>query len=126
MPGRWTVPLNHGWVASADVNFMFAYGPLSQTYRVVALDHRGHGRGIRTNAPFTLEDCADWGAALLSVCLGTGPAIVVGYSMGGPISLLLARQHPDLVAGLVEEATAEQFGAGWTGRNPLQGCWRSW
>jgi pimeloyl-ACP methyl ester carboxylesterase len=38
--------------------------------------------------------------------LGIGPVIVVGYSMGGPISMLLARRHPDLVAGLVVQATA--------------------
>lgn len=114
-PGCWTVLLNHGWVASADLNFLFAYGPLSQSYRVVALDHRGHGRGIRSDAPFTLEDCADDAAALLSV-LGAGPAVVVGYSMGGPVSLLMAARHPDLVAGLVLEATAAQFGVGRTGR----------
>ena len=31
--------------------------------------------------------------------LHDGPAIVVGYSMGGPIAQLLTRRHPELVAG---------------------------
>nr|MBA2625744.1 alpha/beta hydrolase [Acidimicrobiia bacterium] len=43
--------------------------------------------------------------------LGTGPAIVCGYSMGGPISLLLWQRHPHLVKGLVLEATALEWRA---------------
>ena len=72
---------------------------------MIALDLRGHGRGMRSAEPFTLEDCADDAAALLGQ-LGTGPVIVVGYSMGGPVGLLLARRHPGTVAALVMQATA--------------------
>jgi pimeloyl-ACP methyl ester carboxylesterase len=35
--------------------------------------------------------------------------LAVGYSMGGPIAALLAREHPDLVAGLVLCATAPDW-----------------
>ena len=35
-----------------------------------------------------------------------GPVVTVGYSMGGPVSMLLARRHPDLVTGIVVQATA--------------------
>ena len=49
----------------------------------MALDHRGHGRGIRSRRPFRLEDCADDAAALIDE-LGLGPVTAVGYSMGGP------------------------------------------
>ena len=38
-----------------------------------------------------------------------GRAIVVGYSMGGPVGLLLARRHPDRVAALVVQATALEW-----------------
>ena len=51
-------------------------------YRVLAIDHRGHGRGLRPLAPFRLADCAADAAAVLRE-LGVAPAIVVGYSMGG-------------------------------------------
>ena len=62
---------------------------------------------MRSAEPFTLEDAADDAAALLGQ-LGTGPVIVVGYSMGGPVGLLLARRHPGTVAALVMQATALQ------------------
>ncbi len=37
------------------------------------------------------------------------PAIVVGYSMGGAIGQLVARDHPDVVAGLVLSGTAQHW-----------------
>ena len=109
-PDAIPVLLLHGWTASADLNWVLAYDVLGQRYRVVAPDHRGHGRGIRAEKPFTLEDCADDAAGLLRT-LGIRRAIVVGYSMGGPISLLLSLRHPDLVAGLVCQASALEWRA---------------
>lgn len=119
------VLLLHGWTASADVNFFPVYGALSDTYRVLALDHRGHGRGLRSSKPFSLEDCADDAAALLEQ-LGIPRAVAVGYSMGGPISLLFARRHADRCAGLVLEATSLEFQDGlreralWSSLNLLE------
>jgi 3-oxoadipate enol-lactonase len=109
-PDAPTVLLLHGWTASADLNFFPLYGPLAERYRVVAVDHRGHGRGMRTIETFRLEDCADDAAGVLRE-LGIDRAIVLGYSMGGPISLLLAQRHPELVAGLVPQATALEWRA---------------
>jgi 3-oxoadipate enol-lactonase len=105
------VLLLHGWGVTADINFFQVYPALSDAYRVVALDHRGHGRGLRTVTPFSLEDCADDAAALLGA-IGIARAVVVGYSMGGPIALLLAHRHPEACAGLVLEATSLEFQEG--------------
>jgi len=105
MPADPAVLLLHGWTVSADLNFFPAYASLAESYRVIALDLRGHGRGMRSAEPFTLEDCADDAAALLGQ-LRAGRVIVVGYSMGGPVGLLLARRHPGQVAALVMQATA--------------------
>ena len=77
---------------------------------MLALDHRGHGRGIRALENFDLEDCADDAAGVLRE-LGIGPAVVAGYSMGGPISLLTARRHPDVVRALVLCATSSHWSA---------------
>jgi 3-oxoadipate enol-lactonase len=107
-PDAPTVLLLHGWTASADLNFYPVYGPLAERYRVVGVDHRGHGRGLRSVERFTLEDCADDAAAVLRE-LGIDRAIVLGYSMGGPIALLLAQRHPDLAAALVSQATALEW-----------------
>jgi pimeloyl-ACP methyl ester carboxylesterase len=102
------VLLLHGWTASADVNFFAVFPELAGRHRAVALDHRGHGRGLRPRTPFSLEDCADDAAALLAE-LGLDRVIVVGYSMGGPIAMLLHHRHPRLVGGLVFCCTALEW-----------------
>src|SRR3982074_1718687 len=80
------VMLLHGWMASADLNWAGAYGDLAAAgFRVLAVDHRGHGRGLRQLAPFRLADCAADAAGALRE-LGAAPALVVGYSMGGAIA----------------------------------------
>jgi 3-oxoadipate enol-lactonase len=106
--GAPTALLLHGWTATADLNWGACYAGLSEHVNIVALDQRGHGRGIRGS--FSLEACADDAAALIGV-LGTGPVIAVGYSMGGPVATLLWRRHPELVAGMVLCATAPHFAA---------------
>jgi 3-oxoadipate enol-lactonase len=100
--------LLHGWTASADLNWYAQYGPLSARYRVIAVDHRGHGRGMRALADFRLTDCADDAAGVLRA-LGIERALVAGYSMGGPIGLLLAHRHPEAVRGLVLCATSADW-----------------
>ena len=109
-PDAPVVLLLHGWTASIDLQFVTAYEALAARCTFVGIDHRGHGRGLRTPDAFTLEDAADDAAALVRQ-LGLGPVIAVGYSMGGPISMLLARRHPDLVRGLVVQATALAWNA---------------
>ena len=107
-PNAPTVLLLHGWTASADLNWFTCYRPLAQHYRVLALDHRGHGRGIRSKAAFRLEDCADDAIAVCDV-LGIDQVIPIGYSMGGPVAQLLWQRHPERVRGLVLCATASHF-----------------
>jgi len=100
------VLLLHGWMFASDMNWWPVYGALAEAgHRVLAMDHRGHGRGLRTSEPFSLRDCASDAAALLAH-LECGPVVAVGYSMGGPIAELMALDHPDAVAGLVLSATA--------------------
>ena len=114
------VLLLHGWMFSADLNWYRTYDPLAEAgYRVLAVDHRGHGRGIRSPKPFTLKDAADDAAALLAQ-LKIQPVMAVGYSMGGPIASLLARHHPQLVAGLILGATSLD----WSGPR-MKAFWRT-
>ncbi len=107
-PAAHTVVLLHGWTATGSTNWDATIAALAERHRVVALDHRGHGRGISGPDPFSLEHCADDVAALLGV-LGVRRAIFVGYSMGGPIAQLIWRRHPHLVHGLILCATAADF-----------------
>jgi pimeloyl-ACP methyl ester carboxylesterase len=96
--------LLHGWIASGGLNWFQAFEALRGRYRVIAPDLRGHGRGIRSWR-FRLRDCADDVAALLRK-RRIQNAILVGYSMGGPVAQLVWRRHPDLVSGLVLAATS--------------------
>lgn len=118
-PAAPTVLLLHGWTASSDLQFFTAYEELAKDFSVVGVDHRGHGRGLRPNRPFTLEDCADDAADVVRA-LGISSVTTVGYSMGGPISLLVWQRHPELVDAMVLQATALE----WNGTRGERARWR--
>jgi pimeloyl-ACP methyl ester carboxylesterase len=73
---------------------------LSEHFRVVAVEQRGHGRSERSPADVTPEafgaDVEMWIERL-----GLAPAVVVGQSFGGLVAFLLAGRRPELVRGLV-------------------------
>lgn len=103
-----TVALLHGWMFPGDLHFAQVAPALNDHARVIVPDHRGHGRGARPAAPFRLVDVADDVAELLRRT-DAGPAVLVGYSLGGPVALLTWQRHPDLVRGLVLCATSATF-----------------
>lgn len=110
--------LLHGWAVTADLNWFAAYPALVEQYRVITIDHRGHGRGIRPpGGRVRLSDCADDVAALLDV-LDIEQAVIVGYSMGGAIAQLVWRRHGERVSGLVLCSTARHFQGG-----PITDLW---
>ncbi|WP_296419017.1 alpha/beta fold hydrolase [Pseudooctadecabacter sp.] len=73
----------------------------------VRFDYSGHGS---SGGEFTDGAIGDWFEDACAV-LGRidGPVVLVGSSMGGWISLLIARDMPDRVAGLVGIAAAPDF-----------------
>jgi pimeloyl-ACP methyl ester carboxylesterase len=105
--GAPTLMLLHGLGATGPLNWFAAFPALAQRFRVIAVDHRGHGQGIPTRR-FRLRDCADDAVAVANA-LGVGKFIAVGYSMGGPIAKLCWSRHPARVRGLVLCATAKHF-----------------
>lgn len=110
-PGEPTVVLLHGWTLSADLNwFTGGYETARRHGRLMAPDLRGHGRGLRSDKPFTLDAAADDVAGLIDH-LDLGPVVLVGYSMGGSIALLTWRRHRHAVAGMVLVSTALQWRA---------------
>lgn len=70
---------------------------LAREFRVIAPDARGHGRSANASRPFRQAD----DLAELLHHLGTGPAVLVGISMGAMIAVGTALEHPDLVRALV-------------------------
>ncbi|QFT99352.1 Alpha/beta hydrolase family protein [Roseovarius sp. THAF8] len=71
-------------------------------------DYSGHGQ---SGEAFTDGCIGDWAADAQAAIeeLTDGPQILVGSSMGGWISLLMARAIPDRIAGLVTVAAAPDF-----------------
>jgi 3-oxoadipate enol-lactonase len=105
--GAPTLVLLHALGCTGHLGWYPVIADLAEHYRVVILDQRWHGRGIRSRR-FRLDDCADDVVALLDV-LGIEQAVPVGYSMGGLVAQLVWRRHPDRVAGLVLCSTARNF-----------------
>jgi pimeloyl-ACP methyl ester carboxylesterase len=102
-----TVVLLHALGCTAYLSWALALGELSQHYRVITLDQRWHGRGIRSRR-FRFVDCADDVAAVLDE-LGVERAVIAGYSMGGAVAQLMWHRHPERVAGLVLCSTARNY-----------------
>jgi pimeloyl-ACP methyl ester carboxylesterase len=107
-PGAPVLLLLHGWTATSDLTWFASYERLSHRFRVLSIDNRGHGRGIRGRERFRVTDCADDAAAVLEV-LGVEKVVACGYSLGGPMATSLWRRHPRHVEGLVLCATAARF-----------------
>lgn len=72
------------------------------------LDYSGHGA---SEGAFEAGTIGRWRDDALEVIAAAMPGahVLVGSSMGGWIALLLARDHPDRVAGLVTVAAAPDF-----------------
>ncbi|MEV5610693.1 alpha/beta hydrolase [Streptomyces sp. NPDC052225] len=105
--------LDHGmWDAQIPV--------LARHHRVIAPDARGHGGSANAAGPFRHTDDL---AALLRH-LETGPAVLVGLSMGGSMAVDTALEHPELVASavVVGAGTSEPyFNDPWT-----TATWGAW
>ena len=77
---------------------------LKSSYRVIAPDLRGLGENDAVKGTVTMTQFADDIHALLQQ-LKTGPAVLVGHSMGGYVALAFAKKYPDVMRGLVLVAT---------------------
>lgn len=71
-------------------------------------DYTGHGQ---SSGAFEDGSIGDWAADARAMieAVTDGPQVLVGSSMGGWVSLLLARALPERVAGLVTIAAAPDF-----------------
>jgi 3-oxoadipate enol-lactonase len=78
---------------------------LAWWYRAIALDNRGAGRSDKPLDPYSLEQMADDAVAVLDDA-GIETAHVVGASMGGGISQLIAVRHPERVRSLTLACTS--------------------
>lgn len=92
------IVLLHG-LASSSYIWNLVAPLLSDRFRVVALDQRGHGRSERPDDDFGFATYVDDLARALDR-LGFERAIVVGHSWGGNIAVQFAADRPERAAGL--------------------------
>ncbi len=104
------VILVHGFTASAMVQWQLPgiFSALSQNYRVIAIDNRGHGGSDKPHDP------AAYGAEMVEDVirlmdhLRIDKAHIVGYSMGGFMTGYMVSKYPDRIL------SATMGGAGWS------------
>ena len=78
---------------------------MATRFRIISFDNRGAGRSDKPTEPFTLEQMADDALAVLDAA-GIETAHVVGASMGGVISQIVAVKYPQRVRSLTLVCTA--------------------
>lgn len=97
------VILVHGYGVNADLNWRYpgVVRALRSEYRVITLDVRGHGRSDKPHTPekYGMEIVRD--VIRLMDHLGIEKAHVVGYSMGGFITIKLTSAYPDRLLSAV-------------------------
>ncbi|GHF36947.1 pimeloyl-ACP methyl ester carboxylesterase [Amycolatopsis bartoniae] len=94
------VLLLHGWSCDSHDWSWQVPALLAAGYRVIAPDHRGHGRSSAPEGSYRPQVLADDAAALLRA-LEVEQAVVAGHSMGTVVASALSVRHPGLVQGLV-------------------------
>ena len=104
--------LLHGFSGSTH-DFALQIGHLAKERRVLAIDHRGHGRSTNSGdeATYTVDhmvdDVIDW----IDHAVDHGPVDLLGHSMGGRVALRVALARRDLLRSLIlMDTTAWAFG----------------
>ena len=103
------IVLVHGFTASIDTNWVQPgiVDKLDDDFQVIALDNRGHGKSDKPHDPAAYGEKMAEDVVHLLDHLSIEKAHIVGYSMGGFITLKLVTMHPERFL------SATLGGAGW-------------
>ncbi len=100
--GQWLVLLHGAWANHQWWRWQIP--ELSRYYRVLALDVRGHGKSSPLEKPYSVAGFAQ-DLSLLLHKVGAKEVALVGWSMGGIISIEYSLNNPDKVKALILIAT---------------------
>jgi pimeloyl-ACP methyl ester carboxylesterase len=101
--GPETIVFAHGLIMDSE-SYREQLRYFSDRYRVIAYDHRGHGRSEVPSSGYEMDTIADDAAQLIEH-LGA-PVHFGGLSMGGFVGLRLAARRPELLRSLTLMATS--------------------
>lgn len=107
------VILVHGVAVNADLNWRRPgiTRALAKDFQVISFDNRGHGRSGKPHGKQNYGGEMVEDVVRLMDHLGIEKAHVIGYSLGGFITLKLLAEHPDRLI------SAAPCGAGWEQRS---------
>ena len=96
--GREAVVFIHGW--TCDLTFWRGQAPVYERRRALLVDLPGHGQSEKPDVAYTQERFARAIEAVMRDA-GVERAVLVGHSMGGPVSLTFLRLFPAKTKALV-------------------------
>ena len=94
------VLLLHG-ITSSHRTWDWLVPELADRFRLLRLDFRGHGRSDRAPDAYTPDGYVSDAVAVLEQV--SGPAVVIGHSLGGATTAALTQQRPELLVGALME-----------------------
>lgn len=106
------VVLAHGYTGNSR-NWALTVPVLRERYRVLSVDHRGHGLSARPDEheAYALDNLAEDLYGVIRAA-GIEQCFLVGHSMGGMVSQLMTLAHPEVVRALVLVDTAAEVPPG--------------
>ncbi|KAK0665228.1 Alpha/Beta hydrolase protein [Cercophora samala] len=112
-----TLILLHG-LLSSHLEWSLVIPHLQPHYHLLLVDLPGHSRSSSLLPPYTISSMADQVASVIQSHARSGKAHVVGMSMGGFITLSLARRYPSLcLSAFVSGATPFEGVTRWLATN---------
>lgn len=97
--GDTTLLLLHGWCGDREF-WKHQADAFANEYRIVALDQAGHGESGKNRQTWTVNGLAG-DVEAVTKALDLKRVILVGHSMGGPVSLLAAKRMPGKVVAII-------------------------
>ncbi|MEH2183875.1 alpha/beta fold hydrolase [Nostoc sp.] len=94
----------HYWGGSSR-SWQQVIDQLDSQSRCIAIDQRGWGASVATNGRYDLDSMADDVQVVINT-LKLDRYVLVGHSMGGKVSQIVAKRHPPGLAGLLLVAPA--------------------
>lgn len=99
--------LLHGFTGS-HVSWMFQAPFLSEKYKVIAIDQRGHGKSSKPDGKCTIRTLSEDLNGFMEK-LGIEKAVILGQSLGSLVAQQFAVDHPEKTRALILSGTFAWF-----------------